>query len=227
MGRKAKDITGKKFGRLTVIEPAPRPDGIKSHNQFWLCRCQCQKEVVVCGRSLRSGNTKSCGCLLKEQARESKTKHGMKGTRLYNIYKGMKQRCYNPNNKDYKDYGARGVKVCDEWIGENGFINFSKWAMTHGYSDDLTIDRINVDRGYFPDNCRWADYFTQANNRRPRSSTSGHTGVCKSPNGKYIAQIQKNGKMYRLGYFDTLEEAIEARERAEREFYPELFEEST
>ena len=215
------DLTGKVFGRLTVLGPAPRPENSKNQYKYWKCRCTCGKEKVVDGGSLRSGNTKSCGCLLKEQARESKTKHGMKGTRLYNIYKGMKQRCYNPNNKDYKDYGARGVKVCDEWNGENGFINFSKWAMTHGYSDDLTIDRINVDRGYFPDNCRWADYFTQANNRRPRSSKTGHTGIQKSQNGKYEARIKKNNKQYHLGTFATLEEAVEARERAERELYPE------
>lgn len=212
------DITGKTFGHLTVLSPASRPKTTKENGQFWLCRCTCGKEKVVHGHSLRRGQTKSCGCLQKEKA----TKHGMKGTRLYTIYLSIKQRCYYTKHIHYKDYGGRGIKMCDEWLDkENGFTNFYKWAIANGYSDDLSIDRINVDGNYEPNNCRWANMFTQAWNRRPPSSNkSGHIGVQIQPNQKYTAYIRRKGKRCHLGTFNTYEEAVEARERAEKELYP-------
>ena len=212
------DLTGKTFGRLTVLSPAPRPKSVKNKSQYWKCKCICQNEVVVNGNNLRCGNTTSCGCLQKEV----RTKHGMSETRLYKIYKGMKERCNNPSNKYYKNYGAREIEICDEWIDkENGFMSFYKWAMTNGYADNLSIDRIDVNGNYEPDNCRWADSSVQNFNQRPRSNKTGPTGVYKNSNGKYIAQIYKNKKLIRLGTFSALEEAVEARQKAERELYPE------
>ncbi|MBQ8765415.1 MAG: AP2 domain-containing protein [Clostridia bacterium] len=217
------DLTGKNFGRLTVLGPAPRPKNIKDTHKYWECECTCGNQTVVNGRSLRQGQTRSCGCLQKEKIK----KHTMSYTKLYKKYDSMKQRCTNPNNVAFQHYGGRGIKICSEWLGESGFQNFAEWSLANGYSDDLSIDRIDVDGNYEPSNCRFADDSIQSFNRRPQKNSTGHTGVCKRKNRKYEAYIAKNGKMHHLGYFDTLEEAIEAREKAERKLYPELYEEST
>lgn len=219
---KVKDITGQKFGRLTVIEPAPRPNTVNNKHKYWKCRCDCQKEVVVDGVDLRSGNTTSCGCARKGRVHKGRVhKHGMSGTRLYNIHHGMKQRCYDLNSDSYKNYGARGIKICDEFLGENGFKYFAEWALKNGYSDSLTLDRINPDGNYEISNLRWADKSLQSFNRRPRNNKSGHVGIHKRLNGKYRAYIAKNGKQHYFGTYETIEEAVEARRKAERELYPE------
>ena len=215
------DITNQKFGRLTVIEPAARPDTAKTtHHKHWLCRCTCGREKVVDGSSLRRGITKSCGCLVRERTIEVSTKHGMSKTRLYGILADMRQRCNNHNNKSYEYYGAKGIKVCDEWLDKkSGFKNFYNWSMANGYADNLTIDRINPNGNYEPSNCRWATASEQNFNKRiRRDNSTGHTGVYLY-NGKYEARISKNSKDYSLGTFNTYEEAVEARERAEKEWY--------
>lgn len=214
------DLTNQKFGRLTVIGPAPRPKSAKDKSQFWLVLCDCGNQKIVDGHNLRSGNTKSCGCSKIRRVRrikEAHQTHGMSKTKLCRTLHNMKQRCGNPNHNLYKYYGERGIKVCDEWLGKNGFINFYNWSMAHGYKEGLTIDRICNDGNYEPSNCRWTDMSVQCLNRRQRSNNTGHKGIYKQLNGKFNARIYKNRKFIHLGAYDTIEEAVEARERAERE----------
>lgn len=160
------DLTGQRFGMLTVIKRTE--DYIfKSgrRERMWRCQCDCGNIVDVIGTNLKNNNTTSCGCFRKEKIKNDKTIHGLSKSRLNYIYRHMKSRCYNYNNKNYKNYGERGINICDEWLGKNGFINFYEWSISHGYSENLTIDRINVNGNYSPDNCRWVDLNTQENNR--------------------------------------------------------------
>ena len=161
MAMPAKDLTGQRFGFLTVLVRAGTSIG-KTKKATWLCRCDCGVEVVRESPSLRSAhrpNAKHCGCRHGEHI----TTHGMTATRQYSIWAGMRQRCSNPKGKDFKNYGARGITVCKRWA--NSFENF--WVdMQGGYDERLTLDRKNVNKGYSKANCRWATPQEQGNNTR-------------------------------------------------------------
>lgn len=154
------DLTGRKFGKWTCMRKDSERTGRLSR---WICRCDCGKEKSVLRRSLISGNSKGCGCDRGENMAKVNTVHGMCNTRLYNIWKNMRKRCHSENSTSYKNYGGRGIFVCEEW--RYSFENFKDWALENGYADDLTIDRVDVNGGYCPENCRWTTYKVQGRNR--------------------------------------------------------------
>lgn len=162
MGRKVIDITGQKFGRLTVLYKLHNYH--KKDGSYWLCVCDCGNIAEIRGGNLRHNITKSCGCWLKEHAQSKFTKHGKRSTRLYITWAHIKSRCYNKSIQEYKNYGKRGITMCDEW--KDDFQAFYDWSMANGYNDNLTIDRIDVNGNYEPTNCRWTTIKQQNRNKR-------------------------------------------------------------
>lgn len=159
MGAKWIDLTGSKFGSLTVLKEVGKT---KNNMKLWECECSCGNRVVVPTNNLKSGHTKSCGCAWKN----SITKHGKCDTRLYSIWRNMKQRCYNCKNKAFNNYGGRGISVSNEW--KESFERFYEWSISHGYSKDLQLDRVDNNGNYEPENCRWVT--RTENNRNKRTN---------------------------------------------------------
>lgn len=155
------DLTGKKFGYWEVIKRAPND---KNNQSRWFCRCKCGTEKIVQGNDLRRGKSTSCGCYRTNLMREKFKTHNLTKTRLYRIWGAIKKRCYNKNAYYYHSYGGRGISVCDEW--KNNFLSFYQWATTNGYKDTLTIDRMNNNGNYEPNNCRWVTNKEQQRNKR-------------------------------------------------------------
>lgn len=172
MGRKRIDLTGKRFGKLMVISF----NSMRGTRSYWNCVCDCGNENIVSSDHLKNGDIVSCGCVKRSTLPPSNKKHGMSNTRLYTIWKLMKYRCSNPSRREYRIYGGRGIKVCDEW---NEFDSFMRWAVNNGYSEELTLDRIDNDGNYTPSNCRWASRQTQSLNKSTNRYIT-HNGQTKT-----------------------------------------------
>lgn len=197
---KFKDLTGQKFGRLTVL--------YKLHNYhkkeiYWLCICDCGNITETRGSTLRNESAKSCGCYMKEIV----TKHGKSNTRLHKTWSMIKDRCYNKHNNRYPIYGGRGIVVCDEW--KHDFEAFHDWAIENDYRDDLTIDRIDVNGNYEPNNCRWATPKQQARNTtRNRNITYNGETYCISEWADILG-INANTIRSRLNYGWPIEKCLQ------------------
>lgn len=201
------NLIGIKFGRLTVLKRAA--DSVSENGRkrvTWECVCECGNHVFVISDNLRSGRQVSCGCYQKETMKKIRTTHGMTDTKLYNVWSGIKNRCFNQNTKEYKWYGKRGITMCEEW--KNDFLSFYTWAHSHGYIDSAergqyTIDRINPDGNYCPDNCRIATQLEQMNNVRTNHlvTCNGETHTIAEWSRKTgISQGKIRNRLVRLGW---------------------------
>lgn len=214
-----KPLEGKRFGRLLVIERCGRD---KHNRALWKCICDCGNATIVASPNLINGYTKSCGCLFRELNQGLTVDNNGKRKRIYDIWAGMKQRCLNHNHKNYHHYGYRGIAVCEEWMS---FINFYRWALKSGYRNDLTLDRIDNNKGYEPNNCRWVSQQVQAINRRDYSFRNFARGVSwHKASKKWYARVALKGKIVYAKLFDDYEEACKAVKEARKFIFKEVAE---
>lgn len=199
---KYKDYTNKKFNNLRAIKFVKRERNVT----FWMFKCDCGNETVLNINGVVNGHIKNCGCKRSIRCKKSATDHGLSDTRLYRIFRGMKTRCYNANSKDYNRYRARGINICKEWL-EN-FTNFYNWSMSNGYKDDLTIDRIDFNGNYCPDNCRWVDLKIQNNNRCSNKFITFDNKTYTISEWSEIINIPRKILEYRLRNFDSIDKAF-------------------
>lgn len=197
------DLTGQRFGRLSVLyrEDFIKKDGKKE--TAYICKCDCGNQTKVLAYNLKNGHTLSCGCQSLENRVKARTTHHRTGTRLYRIWSGMKRRCNIPESEHYDCYGGRGIKVCDEW---RTFEPFYEWALSSGYNELLTLDRVNNNGNYEPSNCRWTTPREQSNNtRRNRHITyKGETKTASQWSRAF--NLESSTFLYRLKAGWTMEE---------------------
>lgn len=207
------DLTGERFGKLVALE---RHYDKNKKISFWKCKCDCGNTTIVRANSLKHGRVKSCGCLRTESNLANKSKHGLSKTHLYAVWNSMKERCYNKNNHNYLRYGGRGITVCEEW--KNSFKEFSEWAFLNGYQEELSIDRIDNNGNYCPNNCRWVDKKTQNNNRNVsfmityNGKTQNLSSWCEELNLPYFRTWQR---IVQYGY--SFEQAISLPKNKQRQ----------
>lgn len=206
---------GDVFSRMTVVKEPFNINGRKVVE----CLCSCGVVKIVRVDGLQGGTTNSCGCYRLDKLREKTVTHGATNTKTYSVWEGMLQRCNNPKSSGYPNYGGRGITICNRWLGETGFENFLKdMGEKPKY---LTLDRIDVNGNYSQENCRWADVSLQSfNTRLSSNNTSGRTGVSwDKTKRKWSSYIMKDRKKIHLGRYDTLEDAILAREKGELKYF--------
>lgn len=210
------DLIGKRFGKLVVLQNSGNKDG----RSLWLCQCDCGKQTIVMGRYLIKGRTKSCGCYRKGFGTLWNVKHGQSGSTEYNSWRGMIERCTNPKNIGFNNYGGRGIKVCERWL--NSFEAFLQ-DMGPKPTPKHSLERIDNNGDYEPGNCKWEIRIKQnRNQRRRKDNTSGFRGVNWNKKMlKWQVYICVNKHQIHLGYFDDLDTAIETRKQAEKRYWGE------
>lgn len=220
MAPKLKDISGKKFNRLTVNNKSNFTGNGKQKVTYWDCLCDCGNTTRVAGSHLKTGKIKSCGCYKQEQDILLNTTHNMSRTREYKSWSSMLERCTNKNHIGYKYYGGNGISVCKEWM--ESFENF--YTDMGNRPENTSLDRKDGTKNYCKDNCRWVNQSIQSYNQKlADNNTSGIKGVgWHKPLNKWRAFITKNNKRIHLGYFTNLNEAALARKEAENKYFPKI-----